>query len=107
MRFSLIGANLVAQLWDGAGENMLEEISASDTAYAQGNAGYVSALRSASTHYYYDDFSVSAIPEPSALLLLMMGGLVFVRCRRMRNRPNGVPPAAEYKESSRGAERAG
>jgi len=83
LRFSLSGTSLVAQLWDVTGENMLEEISAHDGTYSQGNVGYVSALRSATTHYYYDDFTVSAIPEPASLLLLMMGGLVLVRCRRI------------------------
>ena len=81
--FSLSGTNMVAQLWDAAGDNMLDEISAHDATYSQGNVGYVSALRSSSTHYYYDDLTVSAIPEPSILLLLMTGGVVLLRRQRI------------------------
>ena len=82
--FSLSGADLVAQLWDAAGENKLDEIFAHDATYSQGNVGYVSALRSASTHYHYDDLTVAAIPEPSGMMLVMAGALVFVCCRRMK-----------------------
>lgn len=88
---SLFGTNLVAQLWDAAGDNMLDEISAYDATYSQGNVGYVSALRSASTHYYYDDLTVSSIPEPSTMLLLMTGALVLVCCRRMRTKEHSEP----------------
>jgi hypothetical protein len=76
LRFSLSGTNLVAQLWDAGGTTKLEEISAIDGTYAEGNAGYVSALRSGTTSYYYDDLNVSVVPEPASILLLALGGLL-------------------------------
>jgi len=44
-------------------------------------------MRSGSTHYYYyDDFTVSAIPEPAVLSLIGIfgGGMIF--CRRIFGR---------------------
>jgi len=72
--FSLSGTSLVAQLWDAAGTIKLEEISATDGTYSEGNAGYVSALRSGTTSYDYDNLSV--VPEPASILLLALGGLL-------------------------------
>jgi hypothetical protein len=83
LRFSLSGTSLVAQLWDASGTTKLEEISATDGTYSEGNAGYVSALRSATTHYYYDDFSVDAIPEPAVLGLICLMGVSMLAAKRI------------------------
>lgn len=90
LKLSMNDTYLVAQLWNGAGDTLLEQLSADDSQYSSGNVGFVTAVRSSSTHYLYDDFLVdnepleNAVPEPGTSLLWLLGLASCVRRRRFR-----------------------
>lgn len=63
------GDQITAKLWDENKTTLLRSITATDDKYTHGNAGYLTALRSGTSKYTYDNFSVYVLDhDPSAPL---------------------------------------
>lgn len=91
LRLSMNERYLVAQLWNSTATVLLDQVTANDSTYSQGNVGYLTALRSGSSVYTYDNFLLddepmqAVIPEPDSLVLGLIGaGLIFWGCRRAK-----------------------
>jgi hypothetical protein len=87
LEFDLLGNSLVARAYDAPNGNLLQSVSATDSAYTIGASGVLVSTSNFAAPILgaWDDVSATTIPEPSTatLIFVALGGAMAFRRRRV------------------------
>ena len=84
LKFDVNGSSLSATLYDGA--KVIGSISATDATYSTGSVGFLAYKRADNVQGEWLNATISSIPEPGAIAMLIAGSLALLGWAGLRRR---------------------